>query len=96
MKAYDPVEVPIKDLPPEYSGLTFKDVIVTFATDADVAHVEQLARAGQGREALRYLTRGFRYRPDRGDHDRPLEDLTPGGIDMGGEYIPHPDDGSDP
>jgi hypothetical protein len=75
MRAYDPVEVPLSMLPSNYAGLRLKDVTVTYATDEDIKEMERLAQQGEIRDALRYLTRGFRFRPDRGDHDDPPSHL---------------------
>lgn len=73
IRAYDPVEIPLKHLPTQFAERTLKDVIVTYATDEDGAKAEALARAGKATEALRHLTHGYRFRPDRGDHDNPPE-----------------------
>jgi hypothetical protein len=42
-------------------------VIVTSATDEEVQEVERLARQRDIFEAPRLVTRGYRFRPDRGD-----------------------------
>jgi len=75
MRAYDPVEIPLSMMGPTFAGLELRDVTVTYATDADLREVERLAQQGEIRDALRYLTRGFRFRPDRGDHDGPPSTL---------------------
>lgn len=75
LREHDPVEVPLTMLGPKFAGLQLRDVTVTYATDEDIREVERLGQQGDIRDALRYLTRGFRFRPDRGDHDDPPKRL---------------------
>lgn len=78
IKDYDPAEVPnVSRLPSELQELRLKDVLVGYATDEDVAFIERCAREGRPADGLRHLSRGFRYRPDHGDHDRGPERLDP-------------------
>lgn len=82
LREYDPVEVPLTMLGPKFAGLQLRDVTVTYATDEDIREVERLGQQGDIRGALRYLTRGFRFRPDRGDHDNPWQHLQQRLIDL--------------
>jgi hypothetical protein len=54
-----------------WAGSTLKDVIIAYATAAEQQRVLELCSAGQVKDALRLISRGFRYRPDRGDYDGP-------------------------
>lgn len=65
IRAYDPAEVPLKEIPPMPG--TLKDIIITYATPEEMQTVIQLTKAGKGFDALRLLTRGYRFRPERGD-----------------------------
>lgn len=68
MKAYDPGEVIVRDFGPPFTQLRLKDIIVGYYTAKDLEEIQRLGAAGKGREALRHLTRGYAFRPERGDH----------------------------
>jgi hypothetical protein len=67
--AYDPAEVPMSAVSrsPIVDGRRLRDVIITYATDEEAHEVQRLARQGDFFEALRLVTRGYRFQPDRGD-----------------------------
>jgi hypothetical protein len=72
MKAYDPGELTMNKLPPAFRALELKDVIVGYCSEADFTRVQQMMiEDGNPVRALRHLTRGFKFRPDAGDHDGP-------------------------
>lgn len=71
MKEYDPAEVNTARLGEAFLRLRLREVIIGYATAADLKTVIELCHVGKPRKALRYMTRGFRYRPDQGDHDGP-------------------------
>jgi hypothetical protein len=75
MRAYDPVEVPIRNLPEKWRSYRLKDVIIGYCTQEDYDTILPLIKADDFQGALRHLTRGFRYRPDLGDHDGPMLDV---------------------
>jgi hypothetical protein len=77
MRQYDPAEVNIPKLGGYWWRLKLRDVVLAYATAADWEHAKQLFDAGEGQAAMRYLSRGFRYRPDQGDHDDPYKSLKP-------------------
>lgn len=77
MREYDPAVVTAQALGESFARLRFKEVIIGYATQEDLAKVIGMCGDGKPREALRYMTRGFRYRPDRGDHDGPYLSLKP-------------------
>jgi hypothetical protein len=74
IKKYDPAEIVTKSLGPPWTGRKLKDIVITYATAAEQAQVIAMCREGRIREALRLLTRGWQYRPDRGDYDGPYLD----------------------
>lgn len=67
---YDPAEVPVARLPGSWEGLTLHTVYVTYATDEEVIEVNRMIAGGLIKDALRLLSRGYKFRPDQGDHDR--------------------------
>ncbi len=74
MKAYDPVEVVTAQFPIPIADRKIHNVMVMYATDEDVETITALCQAGQLPKALKYLSRGFRFRPD--DHDDEYEILA--------------------
>lgn len=75
MRVYDPAEVDIQAIRagsgPPYTELELADVIICFGTEADITEMTRLITAGQWMEALRYITRGYRFRPEVGDGPAP-------------------------
>ena len=75
---YDPAEVTLNKLGAPWDRMRLKDVLIGFATAAEEAEVMRLSGAGEGRKALQMLSRGFRYKPDTGDHDGPYLSMRTG------------------
>lgn len=71
MRVYDPAEITISKLSSTVSGLDLKDVIIGYATRPEAQEVVRLCVEGKIKEALRMLSRGWRYRPELGDYDGP-------------------------
>jgi hypothetical protein len=79
MKAYDPAQLEVPNLPGNYRGLTLRTVLIMFATDEEANRLETLMRTGKTREGLKalyQLSRGFQFDPGRGDTDDPYESLA--------------------
>lgn len=76
MHAYDPAVVTTRALGESFARLRCKEVVVGYAAAEDLATVMGMCREGKPVEALRHMTRGFRYRPDQGDHDGPYLSLS--------------------
>jgi hypothetical protein len=74
IKAYDPAEI-IKASMGPYADLAIRNVIIAYATEEDKQHITRILRTGQAdfSEVGRFLSRGFAYRPDKGDKDGPYE-----------------------
>ena len=69
MKQYDSAQVDVSAMPPEFRHKRLMKVIVGWATTEDIQHVIALGLDDKGAEALQYLSRGFEFRPDKGDYD---------------------------
>jgi hypothetical protein len=63
----DPVEVQWDDLP--FSGWLPRTIGITYATQAEMTQMEQLCRQGKRDEAIKMAVSGWKFRPERGDHD---------------------------
>lgn len=74
MKEQDPFEVKWFEFPwREEPGV----VAVTYADDELMAQVTELAKAGKTIEAAELATKGWKFRPEMGDHDRGFEPIGP-------------------
>ncbi len=73
IREYDPAVVTINSFGEPWNGMKLADVSITFATAEDEKEAFRLCREGMILEAVRFLTRGFRYRPDKGDKDGAYE-----------------------
>ena len=72
IKRYDPAEVQWPLLPAMYSSRRPATIAVAFATKSDQAEIERMAASGDPdwkEKAIKFISRGFQYRPDQGDHD---------------------------
>lgn len=69
IKAYDPAEVRTGSMPELWRSLQLKDMVILYANPKEAKECLVMCQSGQPMEALRKLARGFRYRPDLGDHD---------------------------
>jgi hypothetical protein len=70
IKAYDPAEVKAI-ITPEFKHKKLKTVYIGYCKNEEVRHLLTLAQSGKVVEALKYLTRGFEYKPEQGDHNGP-------------------------
>lgn len=73
MRAYDPAEVILDKLPEPWNSMRVRNIQLCYATPLDMAEVTKRLQAGEIQHALKFLSRGFRFRPDAGDHDAPYE-----------------------
>ncbi len=73
MRWYDPAEVVTSKMG-EWAKLKVRDIIIGYGSADDIAEVHRLSAEGKGKEALRLLTRGWKFRPLLGDSD---ESYTP-------------------
>jgi hypothetical protein len=70
IREQDPAEVHLPLLGDRwYKELRLRDVIITYANAEDLKTFHDLCMQDKAREAMQFLCRGFRYRPDRGDND---------------------------
>jgi hypothetical protein len=71
IKEYDPAEVTLDKMGSPWNQLRLKDVIITYATDAEMMKVMRLMASGDVRKGLQLIARGFKFKPAEGDHDGP-------------------------
>lgn len=67
MKAYDPPEILTTALPTECLARKVNNIVLMYATDRDLTAVIAACAVGDVRTALRILSRGYQWRPDRGE-----------------------------
>jgi hypothetical protein len=75
VRQYDPAEVVLSQLGEPFQRLKLKDIVVGYCSEDDFKKVQEIyhaepTNAGM-KKALRYLTRGYKFRPEFGDHDGP-------------------------
>ncbi len=75
LRKYDPGELVLSKLGPPWTGLKLKDVVITFCNADDLERVKRWCTVGDVKSAYKWLTRGWQFRPDLGDHDRDPESL---------------------
>lgn len=73
IRGYDPGEIILDNLPEPWRSLRLRNIQLCYATPLDMAEVTRRIQAGEIQSALQFLSRGFRYRPEAGDHDAPYE-----------------------
>ena len=74
IKQHDPAEIVRRNLGP-MSRFTIRNVVIAYAGKEDLATVMPMFENGNPNEAMRHLSRGFRFRPDSGDHDGKYESI---------------------
>lgn len=73
IKSYDPAALTINKLPRTYDGLRLVEVNIGYATESEVEELMEMATTSGIEAILKKLSRGFKYKPDAGDHDGPYE-----------------------
>lgn len=74
IKQYDPAEVKWSDLP--YWAVRPGVIGIGYATADEVRRIHEFAEAGKPEEAIKLVSRGWKFRPERGDHDFGATPLT--------------------
>lgn len=69
IKQYDPAEVVTKRLGPPWTQLQIKDVVIMYATPEEEARILGCKDTASVMAEIKNLGRGWKYRPDLGDHD---------------------------
>jgi len=69
IQKYDPAQIQPHKLGKEWDALKLNTVLIGFANNRDLQRVQAWVAAGQPDEALKYLSRGFEFKPEQGDHD---------------------------
>jgi hypothetical protein len=67
MKTYDPAELLTTNLPVEFITRKVNNIVLMYATADDLKRVTAACAMNDVSGALRILSRGFQWRPDRGD-----------------------------
>lgn len=74
---YDPAEINLRHFGDKWNALQLKDIIITYATEPEVETFLATCREGNPKEAMRHLTRGFKFKPEAGDADMPFSIIFP-------------------
>lgn len=68
MREHDPAEIIKSHFGEPWTGLQIRNVMIAYLTEKEAEEFPDRMRK-DARAALRWLTRGFRYRPAQGDID---------------------------
>ncbi len=68
MREYDPAEIKWRDLG-KFSQYRPKTIQIGYGTSEDVKKISELSQQGKVAEAIKLVSRGWKYRPEAGDHD---------------------------
>jgi hypothetical protein len=72
---HDPAEIVMEKLPSPWTAeLSLKDIVICYVSETDLPRFMDLSKTNPI-AALRFLSRGFAFRPDRGDDDESYESL---------------------
>lgn len=67
IKEKDPVELKWWEYP--FAKQRPATIGISYANETEMMQITQLARQGKTAEAIYMATSGFKYRPEKGDHD---------------------------
>lgn len=68
IKEYDPAELKWNELG-YFSDVKPRSIQITFGSPEDIKKIHELAKVGKPVEAIKLVTRGWKFRPESGDHD---------------------------
>jgi len=71
IKTYDPAEILTASFPQSHQARKIRNVVIMYATEKEVAKVIAMCEAGDLNNALKYLSRGWVFRPECGDNNDP-------------------------
>jgi hypothetical protein len=69
IKSYDPAQIHIRRLGETWQKLKLREIIISYATDAELQRLVQVTTREELLVALRHLSRGFQFLPDAGDQN---------------------------
>lgn len=72
IQQYDPAEIVHHQMGQPWADLAIRNVVVSYASPTDMLTIKVMLEHDRDvAAALRYLSRGFAFRPDKGDTDQP-------------------------
>ena len=75
LHGYDPAEIDLAKLPGNFAGVPFHAIHVAYVSDADRGLLLDLMTSGKISDALALLSKGWKHRPELGDHDQPYTEM---------------------
>lgn len=74
IKEYNPAEFkPANMAMPMFEKLNINNISFAYATEAEIKRIIEFQMARDLRSILKLLSRGWKYRPELGDHDGPYQ-----------------------
>jgi hypothetical protein len=69
LREHDPAQVELSKMTPPWPSLHLDDFVIAYAAVEEVKLFKELVQADRVGDAVGMLSRGFRFRPDKGDHE---------------------------
>lgn len=69
IKRYDPAQFEMEKVTEDGERIGLARLTIAYASPADLLWIRELVERGKNGEALKFIARGWEYRPDLGDHD---------------------------
>jgi hypothetical protein len=76
LKRYDPAEIVGKNLGMPWQVLRIRNIVILYATYEETQRLVSLTNKEDVVKQLKELSRGWAYRPDRGDNDGQYQNPT--------------------
>jgi hypothetical protein len=70
IKTYDPAEITLNKMPDPWISMKLKDILIGYASESETADLLACNDEESRQSFLRRLSRGWKFRSERGDHDR--------------------------
>lgn len=71
IKEHDPAEIHTKLFADKFASRELKGVMVAYASPSEKENLIALVEQGDLPKVFSILSRGFKFRPEKGDHDEP-------------------------
>lgn len=71
LREHDPAMIDLPRMGEPWASLQLTSLTLAYETTEDCAKISALVRENKIGEVMRFITRGFKYRPELGDDDAP-------------------------
>ncbi len=75
MKVYDPTEVILANFADRFIDRLVRNIVIMYGNEADIVRFTAMCQTGDVQGALRYMARGYKWRPQDRDESGGYESL---------------------